>query len=162
MAAPKGNKFWEIRAKHGRDRLLSDPEALREDCIAYFQWVEDNPLWENKVAQFQGGVVEMPVAKMRAMTIDGLCLSLGIGYSTLRDYATRDGFQDYSEVIQWAESVIKNQKFAGAAADQLNANIIARDLGLRDKTDVDHGIQANNPIADLIRQISGKTIDPNG
>ena len=32
--------------------------------------------------------------------------------------------------------IIRTQKFAGAAADLLNANIIARDLGLADKNEV--------------------------
>ena len=36
-----------------------------------------------------------------------------------------------------AESVIRSQKFAGAAADLLNANIIARDLGLAEKKQVE-------------------------
>lgn len=28
--------------------------------------------------------------------------------------------------------------------------------------DLNHGLQENNPIAELIKQVSGKTIDPNG
>ena len=36
------------------------------------------------------------------------------------------------------ENVIKSQKFAGAAADLLNANIIARDLGLKDASSTEH------------------------
>lgn len=131
MSAPKGNQFWKARTKHGRDRLFADAEALKEACCEYFQWVEDNPLWENKVAQFQGTPVEMPVAKMRAMTITGLCLFLDIDHNTWRDWRTK---QDLTRVVQWAEQVIYDQKFSGAAADLLNANIIARDLGLKDAT----------------------------
>ena len=67
-AAPTGNKFWEIRAKHGRDRLLTDPDALREDCIGYFQWVEENPLHEEKIFSFQGSCNVGTVEKMRAMS----------------------------------------------------------------------------------------------
>ena len=51
-----------------------------------------------------------------------------------------------------AESVIRSQKFAGAAADLLNANIIARDLGLADKNQVDHttaGESLNRSATDL-------------
>ncbi len=43
--------------------------------------------------------------------------------------------KDLSEIVAKAEEVIYSQKFAGAAADLLNANIISRDLGLADKTD---------------------------
>lgn len=137
MAAPKGNQFWKVRATHGRDKAFSSAELLWESCQEYFQWVEDNPLWENKVSQFQGGVVDMPVAKMRAMTKAGLCFFLGVDERTFNRY--RDGGdQDFCRVTLEAEQVIYQQKFAGAAADLLNANIIARDLGLSDKTQTEH------------------------
>lgn len=29
MAAPKGNQFWMLRSKHGRDKLFATPEAYR-------------------------------------------------------------------------------------------------------------------------------------
>ncbi len=34
------------------------------------------------------------------------------------------------------DEIIRTQKFQGASADLLNANIIARDLGLADKTEL--------------------------
>lgn len=132
MAAPKGNRFWEFRATHGRDKIFSDEESLWESACKYFEWVEDTPLWETKVTQYQGDVIEMPIAKMRAMTIEGLCLYLNISTQTWRDYAKRD---DFIGVTSKIENVIKSQKFAGAAADLLNANIIARDLGLKEKSE---------------------------
>lgn len=135
-AAPKGNRFWEARTKHGRDKLFASSDALWEACCEYFQWVEDNPLWENKVAQFQGGVVDMPVAKMRAMTVQGLCLFLDIDRTTWYEWRKQEN--DFSNIVTRAEEVIYSQKFAGAAADLLNANIIARDLGLADKSSMDH------------------------
>lgn len=94
------------------------------------------------------------------MTIDGLCLFIGITDQTLYNYKERG--EDFLDVITLAEKVIKHQKFTGAAADLLNPNIIARDLGLRDKSDVDHGLQVANPIMELIKQVSGRTIEPNG
>lgn len=144
MAAPEGNRFWEARATHGKDKIFSSPEVLKEACIEYFNWVEDNPLWECKVAQFQGAPVDMPIAKMRAMTVESLCLFLDIAYSTWRVYATHESHKDYMEVINWAEAVIRSQKFAGAAADLLNANIIARDLGLVDKKELDATVKLDN------------------
>lgn len=130
MAAPTGNQFWKARTKHGRDKLFANSNLLWESCCEYFQWAEDNPLWENKVAQYQGVPISMPVEKMRAMTIGGLCLFLDIDETTWRDWKHKDGF---SPIIIKAERVIYNQKFSGAAADLFNANIIARDLGLVDK-----------------------------
>lgn len=129
MPAPKGNRFWEARTKHGRDKLFKSKEALWEACVEYFQWVEDNPLWENKVSQFQGQPVDMPVAKMRAMTIAGLCLFLDIDRSTWTAWKSD---KDFFAIVARAEDVMYSQKLTGAAADLLNANIIARDLGLKD------------------------------
>jgi len=133
MAAPLGNQFWKARTKHGRDKLFASPEALWEACCEYFEWVDANPLYEMKPFAYQGVVVQEPVPKMRAMTIDGICLFLDIAVSTWYEWRGQD---DFSEVIKRAESVIRSQKFAGAAADLLNANIIARDLGLADKREV--------------------------
>ncbi len=133
MAAPKGNRFWEARSSHGRNPKFDSPEALWEACCEYFEWVEANPLWEMKPFAYQGEVVQEPVAKMRAMTLAGLRLFLDIAESTWAQYRSKD---DFSGVTSRAEEVIYSQKFAGAAADLLNANIIARDLGLTDKREV--------------------------
>lgn len=139
MSFLPGNQFWKARTNVGRPRLFASPEALWEACCEYFQWVEDNPLYEMKAFSYQGEVVQAPVAKMRAMTIDGLCLFLDIAVSTWYEWRNVD---DFSEVVAKAESVIRSQKFAGAAADLLNANIIARDLGLADKTEVKQSVTA--------------------
>lgn len=133
MAAPKGNQFWKARTKHGRDKLFESAELLWEACCEYFDWVEANPLWEDKVSFYQGVPTHEKVEKMRAMTLDGLCFFLRINDQTWRNWKKDD---DFLGVITEAENVIRSQKFAGAAADLLNANIISRDLGLSDKSEV--------------------------
>lgn len=135
MPAPKGNQFWKARTKHGRDKLFACAGTLKEACEEYFQWVEDNPLIEGKLTSYQGVNKIEEIPKMRAMTIDGLCLFLDICENTWRNW--RDD-QDFMRVVTWAEKVIRDQKFSGAAADLLNPNIIARDLGLAEnaKTDI--------------------------
>lgn len=133
MAPPVGNQFWKARSKHGRNRLFASAELLWEACCEYFQWVEDNPLLEMKPFAYQGVVIQEPVAKMRAMTINGLCLFLDIDETTWRAWREVD---DFSTVVSKAEKIIYEQKFTGAAADLLNPNIIARDLGLADKKDI--------------------------
>lgn len=133
MAPPIGNQFWKARSKHGRNRLFASADLLWEACCEYFQWVEDNPLLEMKPFAYQGVVIQEPVAKMRAMTINGLCLFLDIDETTWRAWREVD---DFSTVVSKAEKIIYEQKFTGAAADLLNPNIIARDLGLADKKDI--------------------------
>jgi len=137
MAAPKGNRFWEARSSHGRKPIFPSPDDLWAAACEYFEWVEDNPLYEDKLTSYQGENKHEPVAKMRAMTLAGLCLFLDISREAWYEYERKDGFSDVTRAI---DETIRSQKFAGAAADLLNANIIARDLGLADKQDVSGAI----------------------
>lgn len=140
MAAPKGNQFWKFRTKHGRDKIFSDKDVLWEECLNYFQWCQDNPLQEEKVFHASGEITRASVSKMRAMTLTGLCFYLKIDMDTWGNYRKDNGLIG---VIREAEQVIYDQKFSGAAADLLNANIIARDLGLADKSDVSSTMTVN-------------------
>lgn len=128
-----GNQFWKARAKHGRDKIFSTPECLWAACVEYFQWVEDNPLLEQKIFHANGQITKDTVSKMRAMTLTGLRLFLDIDHKTWLNYKE---LEDFFPVITRAEEIIYEQKFTGAAADLLNPNIIARDLGLADKKDL--------------------------
>lgn len=132
MAAPKGNRFWEARSSHGRKPKFASPEILQKACLEYFEWVEENPLWETKVFHAQGEITKTEVPKMRAMTIIGLCNFLDMTVEAWANYRKKKGFL---VVITRIESAIRQQKFEGASAEFLNPNIIARDLGLRDKQD---------------------------
>jgi hypothetical protein len=66
------------------------------------------------------------------MTLMGLCIFLGITLETWIQYRDKDGFSDVTKEIDY---IIRTQKFEGASAGMLNPNIIARDLGLIDKSD---------------------------
>lgn len=128
-----GNRFWEARSSHGRNPKFETPEDLWAACVEYFEWVEANPLYEAKAFAHQGNVTVANLPKMRAMTIAGLCLFLDITRETWTEW--RKSRPDFSDVIRAADEVIYSQKFSGAAADLLNANIIARDLGLAEKNE---------------------------
>ena len=130
MVAPLGNRFWQQRSSHGRKPIFATAEDLWEAASEYFEWAEQNPLYEDRLVTFQGVATHEPAAKMRAMTITGLCIFLDISQQAWSEYKRRQG---YGEVSTRIDEVIRTQKFAGAAADLLNANIIARDLGLADK-----------------------------
>ncbi|EDZ6277983.1 DNA-packaging protein [Salmonella enterica] len=134
MAAPKGNRFWEARSSHGRNPKFESPEALWAACCEYFEWVDANPLYEVKAFAFQGVVTQESLPKIRAMTISGLCIFLDITRQTWGTFRAMEGFSD---ITTRAEEIIYDQKFSGAAADLLNANIIARDLGLKEQSQVE-------------------------
>jgi len=132
MAAKEANQYWQFRDKHGRDYKYT-PDLLWEELKKYSQWVKDNPLYEEKVFHAAGIVTTYDAKKMRAMTIKGFCLFADICEKTFANYRENE---DFIQVITRIEDVIYSQKFEGAAADLLNPNIIARDLGLRDKKDL--------------------------
>lgn len=138
QGAPKGNRFWELRSKHGRDKLFATPQLLWEAAIEYFSWCEENPLLETKAFAYQGEIVTTELPKMRAMTLSGLCFYLGVNEAYFRTFKAQlpEDEKDFNTVLSEIETVIYNQKFSGAAADLLNANIIARDLGLSDKSEI--------------------------
>jgi hypothetical protein len=121
------NQFWKERSKHGRDKIFESPELLFEEACKYFQWCDEHPLQEEKVF---GTKYKTKVDLMRAYTLQGLCLFLGITIKTWQRYRKRPDFSDKVEEI---EMIIYDQKFTGAAVNLLNANIISRDLGLIDK-----------------------------
>ncbi len=131
MPAPKGNEFWKQRSTHGRNPIFEKPEDLLDACYQYFQWVEENPLYESKAF---ANADTKTIPKMRAMTIGGLCIYVGIGRTTWDEFKKREGF---AGVIAQVEQILYTQKFEGAAADLLNGNIISRDLGLKDQQEVE-------------------------
>ena len=142
MAAPKGNEFWKLRSKHGRDKLFATPEILWEAACEYFKWVEENPLFEEKGFAYQGIVTRQEFAKMRAMTMAQLCFFLHTNESYFRNFKLNiEGKEDpmsleFSTVIHDIETIIRTQKFQGAAAELLNPNVIAQDLGLANKQEI--------------------------
>lgn len=138
MAAPKGNQFWRIRAKHGRDKIFSTPAQLWDAACEYFDWCDTNPLIE---VDYRGSnpPVKVKIPKMRPYTIEGLVLFLGVNRTYINDF--EDGIKanpqkdskDFSEVLTRIRDIIYRQKFEGAASGFLNPQVIMRDLGLREK-----------------------------
>lgn len=141
MAAPKGNQYWQFRNKHGRD-FKYDPELLWNEFIDYSKWIEDSPLYEMKVFPYKGDITTATIPKMRAMTVTGFCLFADIDFVTWKNYQKN---KDFINITTRIEDCIKSQKFEGAAAELLNPNIIARDLGLTDKKEITGGITSEPP-----------------
>ncbi len=136
-AAPRGNQYWKL-AHDFRKPKRYQPGELLDKATEYAAWCEKNPLYEQKVF---GTGVRMKVPKMRAMTIQGFCLFANMAYSTWQEYEKQDA---YSVITTHIRGMFFSQKLEGAAADLLNPNIIARELGLAEKSD--HTVKVNEPI----------------
>jgi hypothetical protein len=164
MGAPLGNKFWKMRAKHGRDKIFSHPGELWDACAEYFEWVDNNPYKVQepiKSGEFAKEIIELD--QPLPYTLGGLCIFLGVSHSYWKDFrATNKNDKGFSAIIAQVEEIIYHQKFSGAAAGQFNANIISRDLGLKDRSDVttnDKDIQTGPDLSGLtyeqLQQLTG-------
>jgi len=123
-------KLWD-RAPIGRPRTFKTPEDMWLACKEYFEWVEANPLREEKVFCSNSEIIKTSIEKPRAMTLAAMYVFIGITEMGWKPYRTRE---EYKETVEVIESIIRTQKFEGACADLFNANIIARDLCLKEQT----------------------------
>lgn len=141
MAAPKGNKFWQLRSKHGRDKLFKTPDLMWQAACEYFEWCDNNPLMETVVHGKDSTIIQLP--KMRPYTIHGLCSYLDCNTQYFKTFKAQltEKDKDFNTVITRIEEIIYRQKFEGASCGFLNPNIIARDLGLTDKQQIEHSGQ---------------------
>lgn len=162
MAAPKGNKFWLNRSKHGRDKLFSTPDLLWEAATEYFTWCDNNP-WLKKEAiksgDMCGELVSIPT--QRPFTLSGFLLYIGASEGYLRQFKTTAS-EDFLTVIENIEQAMYTQKFEGAAVGAFNANIIARDLGLAEKsegktTQVNYNVETTpEEVRNISKQLDGE------
>ena len=150
----KGNQFWKLRSKHGRDKLFASPDLLWDAACEYFQWCADNPWMKMEqtratkaslvVKSTKGEIGEISTKEptdltslptARPLTLTGLCLYLDCAENYFRVFKTNCS-DDFLTVVTRIEHVIETQQFEGAAVGAYNANIIARKLGLSEKSDV--------------------------
>jgi hypothetical protein len=146
MAAPNNNKFWKIRSRHGRKSLFGSPDKMMEAAEEYFEWCEANPLIE---IDFKGkDATKVSIPKARPFTMEGLCCYLGCSASYFRTfkYTLKKGeyvgdggelhtYEDFLTVLTRIEEIIFNQQYTGAVAGFFNPNIVARRLGITEKTE---------------------------
>ena len=118
----------------GRARTFETPNDLRESCLEYLAWAHANPLQEEKHFCSAGQIMTAHISKPRAVTIVGLCLHLGIHRHTWQNYRISEEFDLVCDEI---EDRMKQYKFENAVAGLMNPTLIARDIGLVDKQEID-------------------------
>ena len=145
-------EYYRLRSKNGRDRVYKNPKALIDACNNYFEWCLDNPILEEKVFQHQGRPVSAEIRRTRPFTLEGLCNHIDISLATFRTYEEQTNFKN---VVARIRQIVDNQQFEGVAAGILNANIIARKLGLVDKKDHTTGGESlNRGFFDFLKETS--------
>ena len=139
MAAPKGNNYWEFRNKHGRDFEYT-PESLLEEAIEYFNYMLGR-VWNKKESiksgDLAGSLIDVPTST--PFSSESFCLFADISMDTFRNYKSNvDPYKGFFDVATWAQTVIDSNQLEGATVGAYNPNIIARKLGLVDKSSTDH------------------------
>lgn len=140
MAATKGNKWWMLRAKHGRDKLFATPDLLWQAAMEYFEatdarkWVKKD--WVGKDAMEVDRETETPY------TLSGLWLYIGCSKAYWGNFKKpliekdTEESKGFLEVITRIENIIYTQKVEGASVGAFNANIVSMELGLKQQTEV--------------------------
>lgn len=106
------------------------PEDMWNDAVEYFEWVAENPMLTNVMTKDGPAVLEKP----RAMTQAGLCLHMGCSTSLFENYAKNR--EDFKDVIECIKAVMYDQKYTNAAAGEMNAGLVIRDLKLSDRNEI--------------------------
>lgn len=128
-------QFWQRRPDNSR--AFEKPEDLREAAIVAFDWLHKHPKRRALTYHYKGQITKTFETCERPFTFNALAARMGLSYNGLNKYRDRPEFAD---VIAWIDDVIYVQKFEGAATGLLNANFIARDLGLAEKSEVKSGV----------------------
>jgi len=139
MPAKKGNNYWEFRGKHGRDFKYT-PENLWDEAVKYFNWMSKR-YWDKKEGvksgMLAGSLIDIPT--QTPLSVRTFCLYADIDDNTFNRYEGKPGYEDFWDVAKRIRAVIESNQFEGATVGAYNPNIIARTLGLVDKTDVTTG-----------------------
>ena len=164
MAAPKnphkpwGNEFWKSRKNTvGKDPIFETAEKLLEACEGYIKWVNINPLKEERLVSYKGVGTVKKINKMRAMTIKALCYHIGISYDTWRSYREKEHLKRVCEDVK---AIMWEHNFTGATADLLNANLVARELGIKEKQEHTHKYAhlSKEDIEKQIKELEGEPL----
>lgn len=139
MAAPAKNKFWKLRSRHGREKIFKESKTMLLAAYDYFETNQKNTWYKKEVIKggdLAGQIIDVPMET--PLSLEGLTQFWGVNRKYLSDFekSLPEGENDFSPVIAHIREVIERQQFEGAVVGAFNANIIARKLGLSEKTDI--------------------------
>lgn len=164
----KGHQWWKMRTKHGREKIFKSPEILLQAAYEYFKYNQDHPAFIQEVVKSgpkAGTIVKIPTTN--PLSIRGLCIYLGVNTTYFNDFERglkKDEEGAYfSKVISHIKDCIENQMLNGASIGVYKENLIARLVGIADKTNHDltskgESIKEDKPR--IMKVIIRKAADP--
>ena len=97
-------------------------------------------------ASFQGEISYLKVPHTRGMTQFGLAAHMGIGLTTLKDYAARP---EFSTIYSDAMTYIKHWNADLAMTGEINASLVARLDGHVDKQEISNSVTIGKDLNDF-------------
>jgi len=159
------------KATVGRPRKLESPEALWGFFCDYVEEETNNPFYKQeaiKSGERAGQLIAIPTFK--PLTWQGFSSYLFINKIIARidDYKanTNNSYTEFSSIITCIGEAMYAQKLSGAATGAFNPNIIARELGLaektvqdvttRDETQIDYSKLSPEALEEIASQLNQK------
>ena len=141
--------IWKIAGQHvremcrtGRTKTFESPIDMWNAAEEYFRYVDDNPIVGEEIKNDKTGLKRVKVRYRRAYTLEELQLHCGVGHGFFSQFeekhkaAIGNGtMENFQKVIKEIKDTIRKQQFDGATAGQFKENIIARMMGLAEKTE---------------------------
>lgn len=126
--------LWSLGAAYLREDSgvrYTDPAELLAGIIKYFQICEAETEVEVKVFAFQGDTFEHHINHPVLPTWRGIALHLGVTHGTLMSWR-KTASEQIQLVLDFAESYMYQLKYQKAAVKLVDAQIVIRDLGLKE------------------------------
>lgn len=139
------------------ERDVQSPEDLYKLIFDYFDWCDKNPFVKVRHMQVSLGnrmgseIQEVEEKFPRMYTTMGMVLHAGISVKSYYDWRNPESKYFWPEaqpVIEWAETVIRDQNITLAAANLLNVMLVMRAHGMREHLDVTPAEDAEQPAVD--------------
>ena len=103
------------------------PEEVFNFAVRYFSWAESEAIKAIETAAFQGVISESLVHKPRVFTLTGLALFMGVNINRFARWRAEAG---YSDVMEFIDNVIYEQKYQLGVAGIINSTIVGKELGI--------------------------------
>lgn len=148
--------YWEWRKNTGRPKAIRTPKEMWKHACDYFRSIDEYPFLKQEQRKSpikieRGAIIDDDLREEIKNPVIGLETIRPYTWAGFEAYLFERGvlanldhykanldnrYQEFIEIIRAIDKIMFAQKFEGAAAGVFNANIIARDLGLTDKTEL--------------------------
>lgn len=125
--------------ERGRPKKIETPDRFLELFYTFREWYSNQKVITRQLSKI-GEIVEIPHTPPLTWAAFDAWLFEHKHIVDSQDYRqnTDNRYEDYKGVVRAINNIMFSQKFSGAACGAYNNNIIARELGLSEKKEVEN------------------------